>query len=53
MATAKYGIKSPEWAKHLRPYNKKKFWAQLRTFYAKKIKSEVGDEQAQVYVQTQ
>lgn len=43
MSTAKYGVKSREWAKHLRPDGKQEFWNRLRTFYAKKIPQEIKE----------
>jgi len=37
MAYAKYGVKSPEWWKHLKE-NKRRFWKRVRKLFKQELK---------------
>jgi len=40
MAAPKFGVAPPEWAKHLRPYGRRRFWRQVRRKFKKLIREE-------------
>lgn len=40
MSAPKFGVPPTEWAKHLRPYGRKRFWRKVR----QKIKKQIREE---------
>lgn len=44
-ADGKFQVAAPEWWKHLRPWNKRKFWSKLRHKAKQIIKQEARDAQ--------